>query len=180
MRSLSLWLMVAFFIVGINSASAGAHGLDRRQEDLKPEATAEATRPRSEDNSIQTEKETATLTTSASEATITEASTTTDPITTQTAESDKTTSEPIKPSSTSTDGEAAFPFLKIMSNKNLGPHDEIDPDRLPLEPKISPAFAIAGVVLILTGVVYMLIGIKKRWYFEPLVGDVKLMTDCIL
>lgn len=34
---------------------------------------------------------------------------------------------------------------------------------LPLEPRITPAFAIAGVFLILTGVVYALIGVKNRW-----------------
>ncbi|KAF2084666.1 hypothetical protein K490DRAFT_48714, partial [Saccharata proteae CBS 121410] len=34
---------------------------------------------------------------------------------------------------------------------------------LPLQPKITPAIGIAGIVLIATGVIYTLIGIKKRW-----------------
>lgn len=36
-------------------------------------------------------------------------------------------------------------------------------DTLPLTPRITPAFAVAGVFLILTGVVYALIGVKNRW-----------------
>lgn len=34
---------------------------------------------------------------------------------------------------------------------------------LPLEPRITPALSIGGVVLLLTGIVYALIGVKNRW-----------------
>ncbi|KAM7200296.1 protein of unknown function (DUF4203) domain containing protein [Rhypophila sp. PSN 637] len=34
---------------------------------------------------------------------------------------------------------------------------------LPLEPQITPGFAVAGVILLLTGVVYAVVGIKTRW-----------------
>ncbi|KAM7220361.1 protein of unknown function (DUF4203) domain containing protein [Rhypophila decipiens] len=34
---------------------------------------------------------------------------------------------------------------------------------LPLEPQITPGFAVAGVTLLLTGVVYAVVGIKTRW-----------------
>lgn len=34
---------------------------------------------------------------------------------------------------------------------------------LPLEPRITPGFSVAGVILILTGIAYTLIGIKTRW-----------------
>ncbi|ROW17574.1 hypothetical protein VPNG_00545 [Cytospora leucostoma] len=34
---------------------------------------------------------------------------------------------------------------------------------LPLEPQITPGFSVAGVILILTGVAYALVGIKTRW-----------------
>ncbi|KAF7949287.1 hypothetical protein EAE96_008452 [Botrytis aclada] len=37
------------------------------------------------------------------------------------------------------------------------------PGELPLQPEITPAFAIAGVVLIVTGVLYTFIGIKNKW-----------------
>jgi Domain of unknown function (DUF4203) len=41
--------------------------------------------------------------------------------------------------------------------------DESIPDPLPLQPKITPALAIAGVFLILAGLTYTLIGIKSKW-----------------
>ena len=41
--------------------------------------------------------------------------------------------------------------------------DEERPGALPLPPKITPAIAVAGVILILFGFTYTLIGIKNRW-----------------
>ena len=37
------------------------------------------------------------------------------------------------------------------------------PDALPLQPEITPGFSVAGVLLILSGVVYTIIGIKNKW-----------------
>jgi hypothetical protein len=37
------------------------------------------------------------------------------------------------------------------------------PNALPLQPEITPGFSVAGVLLILSGVVYTLIGIKNKW-----------------
>ena len=34
---------------------------------------------------------------------------------------------------------------------------------MPIKPRITPAFAITGVILILTGVVYNLVGVKNKW-----------------
>lgn len=36
-------------------------------------------------------------------------------------------------------------------------------DHLPLEPEITPGFAVAGVILVCTGVLYAVVGIKTRW-----------------
>ncbi|KUI64830.1 hypothetical protein VM1G_00905 [Cytospora mali] len=42
-------------------------------------------------------------------------------------------------------------------------NDTIPAGDLPLEPRITPGFSVAGVILILTGIAYTLIGIKTRW-----------------
>ncbi|PGH05739.1 hypothetical protein AJ80_08296 [Polytolypa hystricis UAMH7299] len=46
---------------------------------------------------------------------------------------------------------------------SLGTRPERDPAALPIDPQITPALAIAGVVLMLTGGAYALIGIKNKW-----------------
>lgn len=42
-------------------------------------------------------------------------------------------------------------------------HDHQEKEQLPIKPRITPAFSIAGVILILTGVVYSLVGVKNKW-----------------
>ncbi|CCD42915.1 hypothetical protein BofuT4_P072110.1 [Botrytis cinerea T4] len=37
------------------------------------------------------------------------------------------------------------------------------PGELPLQPEITPAFAVAGIILIATGILYTFIGFKNRW-----------------
>ena len=39
-----------------------------------------------------------------------------------------------------------------------------DPNALPVHPRITPALSVAGAILILSGVLYTLIGIKTNWY----------------
>ncbi|KAK3374921.1 hypothetical protein B0H63DRAFT_437884 [Podospora didyma] len=39
----------------------------------------------------------------------------------------------------------------------------LPPDQLPLEPQITPGWVVAGVILLTTGVVYALVGIKTKW-----------------
>ncbi len=39
-----------------------------------------------------------------------------------------------------------------------------DPTALPLQPKITPALSVAGVLMMVLGTVYTLIGIKNKWY----------------
>ncbi|KAK2766166.1 hypothetical protein FQN54_007682 [Arachnomyces sp. PD_36] len=147
MRSLSLCLLLAFLLVGINSATAGVQGLDRRQEEINPPATEEPTKPASDQEPTRTEAGASTSTTSTTEPTITTTGTATGESTTQTVGPHTTTAASDSPSSTS----------------EPGTDSEKDPDKLPLEPKLSPAFVVSGVVLLIAGVVYTLIGIKKRW-----------------
>jgi hypothetical protein len=49
-------------------------------------------------------------------------------------------------------------FLNKTLNATMFPANE-----LPLPPEITPAFSVAGVLLMITGVFYCLIGIKKKW-----------------
>ena len=42
-------------------------------------------------------------------------------------------------------------------------HDHQGKEQLPIKPRITPAFSIAGVILILTGFAYSLVGIKNKW-----------------
>ncbi len=42
-------------------------------------------------------------------------------------------------------------------------HEHEKEDQLPIKPRITPALAIGGVILILTGIVYNLVGVKNRW-----------------
>lgn len=41
--------------------------------------------------------------------------------------------------------------------------DAADANALPIQPEITPALGVAGVVLILFGMCYSLIGIKNQW-----------------
>lgn len=38
--------------------------------------------------------------------------------------------------------------------------------QLPVEPQITPAFGIAGVIMIVSGVAYTVIGVKNKWYAD--------------
>lgn len=43
-----------------------------------------------------------------------------------------------------------------------------DPENsLPIHPKLTPAMGLSGVLLLLTGLVYAVIGIKNKWYVVP-------------
>jgi hypothetical protein len=37
-------------------------------------------------------------------------------------------------------------------------------DPLPIHPKLTPAMGITGVLLLLTGLGYAIVGIKNKWY----------------
>jgi hypothetical protein len=35
---------------------------------------------------------------------------------------------------------------------------------LPIHPKVTPAMGLAGALLLITGLIYAVIGIKNKWY----------------
>ncbi|KPI41607.1 uncharacterized protein AB675_9410 [Cyphellophora attinorum] len=69
------------------------------------------------------------------------------------------------PTSNATDSSSATGAPAATTQINLQPSttDQSEPIALPLQPAITPAFGIAGAILILTGVAYTLIGIKHRF-----------------
>ncbi|OJD27740.1 hypothetical protein ACJ73_00855 [Blastomyces percursus] len=74
------------------------------------------------------------------------------------------TSKPDPTATTSRGNDTAStgsPRPSDLSFLNVGP--ELDPNVLPLRPKITPGLSIAGVVLIITGGVYALVGIRNKW-----------------
>lgn len=118
MRLLSLWIAIAFLLVSVHSAAAGAPGLDRRQEDLDSETATKAVKPESDGGASQTEPATITSTTAATEASTTETGTTASDATTQTAGPDATTTKPAQPSSTSNQGDYPLRSLTFTANKH--------------------------------------------------------------
>ncbi|PGH01981.1 hypothetical protein GX51_04913 [Blastomyces parvus] len=74
---------------------------------------------------------------------------------TQTSKSDPTASSGNDTTSTESPRPSDLSFLDV------GP--EQDPNVLPLRPRITPALSIAGVVLIISGGVYALIGTRNKW-----------------
>lgn len=55
------------------------------------------------------------------------------------------------------------PASGTVSNSTTTDVEAGSPTLLPLQPRITPALAIAGVVLIVTGVLYALVGVKNKW-----------------
>ncbi|KKA25188.1 hypothetical protein T310_0779 [Rasamsonia emersonii CBS 393.64] len=53
--------------------------------------------------------------------------------------------------------------LEYLSGMTLTVADAADADALPIQPKITPALGVAGVILIVLGLCYSLIGIKNQW-----------------
>ncbi|KAE8448448.1 hypothetical protein EG329_009513 [Mollisiaceae sp. DMI_Dod_QoI] len=46
---------------------------------------------------------------------------------------------------------------------NTGYNFTLTPDELPITPEVTPGFAVGGVILMLSGAVYTLVGIKNKW-----------------
>lgn len=41
---------------------------------------------------------------------------------------------------------------------------DLDANQLPIQPEITPALGVAGVILIVLGLAYTFVGIKNQWY----------------
>ncbi|MCJ1295992.1 hypothetical protein MMC34_007557 [Xylographa carneopallida] len=69
-----------------------------------------------------------------------------------------TSSEPLSSFTTSIRPSSSMPLLLNATS----PQDPNDDETLPLSPSITPALGVAGVILVLSGTVFTLIGIKNR------------------
>ncbi|KAI9826652.1 MAG: hypothetical protein M1832_006248 [Thelocarpon impressellum] len=68
-----------------------------------------------------------------------------------------------EPSSSSTESSAAPTSTPSGTPDGNNGTTTVNPNTLPLKPVITPAFAIAGVLLLLTGAAYNVVGIKNQW-----------------
>lgn len=86
-----------------------------------------------------------------------------------TIKSDDVGSASITPPPSATDDHGAPPASTIITTSG-GPLDNstflnatIPAGHLPLPPHITPGWGVAGVIMLITGVIYTLVGIKNRW-----------------
>ncbi|KAF2736942.1 hypothetical protein EJ04DRAFT_138868 [Polyplosphaeria fusca] len=72
---------------------------------------------------------------------------------------------PTEPPSSATNAANAVP-VTTASNEPL-PSSTVAPgkDALPIQPKITPAMGLSGVILLISGAVYTVIGIKNKWLY---------------
>ncbi|KAI9784019.1 MAG: hypothetical protein M1816_001101 [Peltula sp. TS41687] len=78
-----------------------------------------------------------------------------------------TTSPASSTMSSTTSSVASTAVNGLAPSATSGP-SSTGPNLLPLPPRITPGLAIAGVILIVTGTAYALIGIKNKWLHIPL------------
>ncbi|KAK5990086.1 hypothetical protein PT974_08350 [Cladobotryum mycophilum] len=77
---------------------------------------------------------------------------------------DKQTGTNTKPPVTTTFTTSAIPTTTVYQTTiNNGTYSTIPEGELPLKPRITPGWGVAGIVMIMTGLVYTLVGIKNRW-----------------
>ncbi|KAF2680679.1 hypothetical protein K458DRAFT_434256 [Lentithecium fluviatile CBS 122367] len=148
-RFLLLALALIFCLHAVAAAPTAAPQLARRQDEnpsgssKEPTATAdESSRP----SSTATPQSSATR--SERSSTTTEPTTSSSLIPTTTADNQAatTTSNNIQPSASSSAAANSSP-------------------QLPIKPRITPAFGLAGVIMLLSGLVYAVIGIKNQWLY---------------
>ncbi|MCJ1248171.1 hypothetical protein MMC30_005388 [Trapelia coarctata] len=87
------------------------------------------------------------------------------PASTNPSQSHPTSTNPTTTRSPSTFTTSVMPSATVPGSVNI---TELlaageDDTKLPLTPTITPALSVAGVILIITGIVYAVIGIKNRW-----------------
>lgn len=67
---------------------------------------------------------------------------------------------------TTTAGNISPPFDHRSGTEKVAAVSKSTPVPLPISPKITPAIGITGVILLVTGIVYAVIGIKNRWFVK--------------
>ncbi|KAF1813555.1 hypothetical protein P152DRAFT_394922, partial [Eremomyces bilateralis CBS 781.70] len=74
-----------------------------------------------------------------------------------------------EPSTTTTEASETVATLENAPSASGQPYnsstDLEESEQLPIQPKITPAVGIAGALLMLTGLVYTLLGIQKKWIY---------------
>ncbi|KAL9093193.1 MAG: hypothetical protein Q9159_000370 [Coniocarpon cinnabarinum] len=53
--------------------------------------------------------------------------------------------------------------MQPTATNGTSPHPEHEEPQLPIQPQITPALGIAGAIMIISGVVYTVIGVKNKW-----------------
>ena len=84
----------------------------------------------------------------------------------QTASASRSASRPsAEASATSSTDPSIIDARPVANHSSLIPPDDsnVEAHELPIKPTITPALAVAGAILMLTGVFYTLIGIKTKW-----------------
>ena len=172
-------LATAFFLAtNIPHALAHQDALARRQDpssspSAKPEATTPPPEKPTSSSSDDPERATSDVSSQSSSETSSAVSTSSG----TSSASDATSTASQFTSDGIVHGPAATPFSNSSSLTNITniPHIE----GLPIQPVLTPALAVAGAILILTGIVYTLVGIKTKW-LHILISTTYLFGICVV
>ena len=164
MRSYRLLFIALALILCLHSVTAAPNAaahLARRQDDNRSESSEKptATSDRSSQQSPTATPQSSPITRSERSTTTTPSSVPSESVTETPA---TTTSNDDQPSPTSSAGEI-FHSVEKHDTDFARPEANSQP-QLPLQPKITPAFGLAGAIFLLSGLVYAVIGIKNQWY----------------
>ncbi|KAI5864531.1 hypothetical protein GGS23DRAFT_619132 [Durotheca rogersii] len=153
-----------YLIICLNVVIAGPLGPNRRQEDAPATAEPLTTTTR-EGNEEQT-----TTPTAASEPT-------TDPLEETTTTAEVTTSATSTPTLTQTPVPSAING-NDPSDESFVNDAPIVPGELPLPARLTPGWGVAGAILLITGAVYTLVGMKNAW-LQTFFSSACLVALCI-
>ncbi|KAF1971782.1 hypothetical protein BU23DRAFT_581301 [Bimuria novae-zelandiae CBS 107.79] len=155
MRSFRLLLITIALLVCLHTVTAAPqHGLARRQDEDGPTTTASTANESSRPSSTSRTRETSTARSVSDHQSTTKEPTPSSTISTTSS----TISAP--PSATATSDEAAVDMANASSLKG-----SVLDDPLPLHPKITPALGLIGVLLLISGATYAVVGIKNKWIY---------------
>ncbi|KUJ12741.1 uncharacterized protein LY89DRAFT_737659 [Mollisia scopiformis] len=157
-RSRILTILLLYFCVNVAVAERWALHLHRR-DGPTTSSTDVSTSQSNEPSQTGSSSGDNGGTTATQKATITGTSNSTSTSST-TSSSSTSTEAQITPVTSNING--ATPTSLINLNYT-GYNFTLTPDKLPITPEISPGFAVGGVILMVTGAVYTLVGIKNKW-----------------
>lgn len=149
-RLTRLWALIGVLLV-LQLASVNAVRIHKRQEDGQPpETTAVEAEVTTELEPSGTES--ITLETSASR--------------TQNEDEDDAPKTTSKPDETTTSDESTETYTSIFTTDggvNTTYFDFVPDGELPIKPEITPGWGVAGSIMMMSGIIYTLVGIKNRW-----------------